>query len=165
MGQQDQSMVNLVDVVPTLLSLQGIAIPETMQGEGLPAATDAQPREAAFAEYGAGGPAFKMADLEKLPKPYGRDTLIHSLQWREAEGRRKMVRTQRWKYVYDPMGDDLDELYNLEKDPWELENVAGDPTNQEIVAEMRLRLLEWSILTEDGQPVPLPKTNHTNLNQ
>ena len=50
-----------------------------------------------------------MPDLEQLEKPWGRRTLIQSLRWREAEGRRKMVRTVDWKYVHDPMGD-LDEL-------------------------------------------------------
>ena len=74
---------------------------------------------------------------------------------REAEGRRKMARTQKWKYAHDPMGD-LDELYDLGSDPWELHNVAADPAYQDVVAEMGLRLMDWSIQTEDGRPVPLP---------
>ena len=81
--------------------------------------------------------------------------MIQSLQWREAEGRRKMVRTREWKYVHDPMGD-RDELYDLQQDPWELENVVDDPDKRDIVAELRLRLLHWSIQTEDALPVPLP---------
>ena len=60
-----------------------------------------------------------MADLEKLPKPWGRKTLIDTLQWREAAGRCKMVRTREWKYVHDSMGD-RDELYDLVNDPHEL---------------------------------------------
>ena len=80
-----------------------------------------------------------------------------SLQWREAEGRRKMVRTREWKYVHDPMGD-ADELYDLANDPWELTNAAGDPANRDVLCEMRLRLADWSIRTEDAQPVPLPET-------
>ena len=154
-GQQEESLVSLVDILPTLLSLQGIPVPAEVQGQGLPVVTGARRREAAFSEYGAGGPPFRMADLEALPEPYGRKTLIQTLQWREAEGRRKMVRTRGWKYVHDPMGD-LDELYDLENDPWELENVAADPANREVLAEMRLRLLDWSLQTEDGSPVPLP---------
>ena len=66
-----------------------------------------------------------------------------------------MARTREWKYVHDPMGD-LDELYDLVNDPWELHNVAADPACRDVLAEMRLRLLDWSIKTEDGQPVPLP---------
>jgi arylsulfatase len=154
-GQVDESMVSLIDVVPTLLQLQGLDVPPSMRGCALPAVTDAPPHDAAFAEYGAGGPPFRMSDLEALPQPYGRKALIDSLRWREAEGRRKMARTREWKYVHDPMGD-LDELYDLVNDPWELQNVAADPAYRDVLTEMRLRLLDWSIETEDGQPVPLP---------
>jgi arylsulfatase A-like enzyme len=154
-AQVDESMVNLIDVVPTLLQLQGLPIPRAMHGRPLPTVTPAAPRDAAFSEYGAGGPPFRMQDLEKMPRPFGRKTLIASLRAREAEGRRKMVRTQQWKYVHDPMGD-RDELYDLRADPWELTNAATDEGNTAVLAEMRLRLADWSILSEDAVPVPLP---------
>jgi arylsulfatase A-like enzyme len=126
-----------------------------MQGVPLPTVTNAPPREATFAEYGAGGPPFTLADLAALPEPYGLKASKASLQWREAEGRRKMVRTRNWKYVHDPLGD-KDELYDLANDPWELTNVIDDPTHSVIIADLRLKLLEWSITTEDANPVPLP---------
>jgi len=154
-GVTDDSMVNLVDVVPTLLTLQGEPVPREMQGEPLPTVTDAAPREAAFSEYGAGGPPFQQHDLETFAKPWGRRTLIESLRWREAEGRRKMVRTREWKYIHDPMGD-LDELYDLVNDPWELTNVINETEHATVLASLRLRLADWSIATEDGVPVPLP---------
>ena len=155
-GAVDGSMVNLVDIVPTLFALQGIEAPRSMHGEGLPTVTDVQPRDAAFSEYGAGGPAFTMADLGKMEKPYGRRALMQSLRWREAEGRRKMVRTREWKYVHDPL-EDADELYDLVNDPWELRNVVENPAHGEVLADMRLRLADWSIVTEDARPVPLPE--------
>ena len=96
-----------------------------------------------------------MSDLEALPQPWGRRTLMASLRWREAEGRRKMVRTAEWKYVHDPMGD-VDELYDLVNDPWELLNVAADPAHADVVSDMRRRLADWMIETEDATPVPLP---------
>ena len=154
-NRREASFVNLIDLVPTLLHLQGLPVPRTMQGAGLPIVTPAAPRDAAFSEYGAGGPPFRLADLARCPQPHGYDTLLQSLQWREAEGRRKMVRTQHWKYVHDPMGD-LDELYDLQHDPWELQNVAADPAHREVIAAHQLRLANWSITTEDAQPVPLP---------
>jgi choline-sulfatase len=158
-GQREGSMVSLIDVVPTLLQLQGLEVPRSMHGQGLPVATDTPARDVVYAEYGAGGPPFRMADLEEMPRPYGRRTLIQSLQWREAEGRRKMVRTREWKYVHDPMGD-RDELYDLVNDPWELVNAIDDPANREVVSALRLRLLDWSIQTEDARPVPLPGLSH-----
>jgi arylsulfatase A-like enzyme len=157
-GVTDSSMANLVDVVPTLLDLQGLEIPRSMNGQPLPTVTTASARDATFSEYGAGGQPFTMRDLEKMKKPYGRRAIGASLQWREAEGRRKMVRTANWKYVHDSMmGPSEDELYDLVNDPWELRNVVADPGNREILAEMQLQLADWSIRTEDPRSVPLPE--------
>lgn len=154
-GATDESCVNLIDIAPTVLQLQGLDVPRSMHGEGLPTVTDTAPRDAAFSEYGAGGPAFAMADLEQFEKPWGRKTIGQSLQWREAEGRRKMVRTTAWKYVRDPMGD-RDELYDLVNDPWELHNVATNPDHRDVIACLQRKLADWSIETEDARPVPMP---------
>ncbi len=152
---RDDSMANLIDLVPTCFELQGIETPRAMHGKPLPTVTDATPRDTTFSEYGSGGPRFRLDHLEQLEKPSGRRALIRSLQWREAEGRRKMVRTREWKYVHDPMGDQ-DELYDLTNDPWELTNVATDPAHASVIADLQLRLADWSIDTEDSPPVPLP---------
>ena len=161
-GAVDLSMANLVDVVPTLLTLQGLEIPRTMHGQPLPTVTAAEPREATYAEYGAGGPAFGLEDLRTLSRPYGRRALMRSLQWREAEGRRKMVRTRLWKYVHDPLGDQ-DELYDLESDSWELYNAVGEPENRGVLGELREKLADWSLLTEDARLVPLPDPDRYDI--
>ena len=111
-----------------------------------------------------------MEMMKNLRQPHGVGGIMDTLWAREAEGRRKMVRTRRWKYVTDP---DLtraneqgggsgalqdDELYDLEADPWELTNVAYDPANAAAISEMRAYLAEWMIETEDASPVPLPTT-------
>ena len=201
-GEIDESMVNTIDILPTLLELQGLAkfegvhdgwsgsstsdiatndddstldangevktaLLRRMQGDPLPTATDAEPRIAAFSEYGAGGPPVTMSHLEECEKPWGYRTLIETLWGREAQGRRKMVRTRDWKYVTDPIADGAgtgniadpeDELYDLENDPWELYNVAHDPANVEIVSEMRRLLAKWMIETEGSEPVLLPQS-------
>jgi arylsulfatase A-like enzyme len=154
-GAVDRSLVNLVDVAPTLLQLQGLCPLGLQQGQPLPTVTPAAPRAAAFSEYGAGGPPFTHADLDALAPLEGYAAVLASLQQREAEGRRKMVRTERWKYVHDPSGD-VDELYDLEADPWELCNLGAAPELEEIRRELQRLLLEWSVRTEDGRPVPLP---------
>jgi len=155
-GIREDSPVNLIDIVPTVLRLQGLDVPRSMHGEALPSVIEGAPsREVTFSEYGAGGPAFTMADLEQMEQPYGRRALMNSLQWREAEGRRKMARTRDWKYVHDPMGD-LDELYDLQNDPWELTNIAHLAEHAGVISMMRGHLADWSIHTEDARPVPMP---------
>lgn len=149
-GRRDNGMANLIDIVPTLLTLQGLPVPDFMQGKPLPTVTSAAPRDATFSEYGAGGRLFHMADAARMENPF-----MGSLQWREAEGRRKMIRTADWKFIHDPMGD-CDELYDLKSDPWELSNLAGDPAYSEIQKTLTARMLDWCMAHEDPHPVPLP---------
>ena len=191
-GVSDDSMASTIDILPTLLELQGLASfdgigtgwsrnsdhEETvltevetrrMQGRPLPTVTSADARHAAFSEYGAGGPLVTMDLLDDIPKPFGYESLIHTLWAREAEGRRKMVRTKNWKYVTDPMArgatltsgsdggpGDVDELYDLTKDPWELKNVAHLPQHSDVISEMRSLLAGWMIDTEDPSPIEMP---------
>ena len=131
-----------------------------IQGRPLPTATDSPPRSATFSEYGTGGTALTDEDIHGLMDNgnQGRALLMETLWIREAEGRRRMVRTKDWKFVTDPGSDDLDELYDLNADPWELTNVATDPANVPVISEMRGLLMEWATETEDYEPVPLPTT-------
>jgi len=59
----------------------------------------------------------------------------------------RMVRTQRWKYVYDPHS--MDELYDLQEDPAELVNRVNDPSCHDVLREMKARLLGWNDATDD----------------
>jgi arylsulfatase A-like enzyme len=161
-GRTQEELVSTLDVMPALLRLAGVDAPPALTPDayvarGLPGTgtTTLPPRDAVFAEYAAGGPyvsdrAAPSADVAPsagLPRlPY--------LRARECEGRLTMVRTHRWKYVYDP-GDPVDELYDLERDPWELENVAARAEHGAVVQELRRRLLDWSLRTQDARPVPL----------
>ncbi|HBY95826.1 MAG TPA: hypothetical protein DEP84_18035 [Chloroflexi bacterium] len=52
-----------------------------------------------------------------------------------------------YKYVY--WGNQPDELYDLEADPYELNNLATDPNGQAILAEMAQRLAAWQRQTQD----------------
>lgn len=149
-GVVDGSMANLVDVVPTLLTLQGLPVPPGMQGAPLPTLTPAAPRAAAFSEYGSGGPPFTLADLEAVGKTvgatHGLEAVKASLERREAEGERRMVRTARWKYVTDPLGD-IDELYDLVADPLEHRNLAGEAGHEPAIRELRELLEDWEEAT------------------
>ena len=138
-----------------------------LQGHPLPTATVASARPASFSEYGTGGELFTLKMLNDLPISRGTPAVMNSLWAREAEGRRRMVRTKQWKYVTDPMeshkptpGESSarpeDELYDLANDPWELHNVAHEPGNLPVISEMRAHLADWMIETEEYNPVPLP---------
>lgn len=114
---------SIIDIVPTIFQLQGINVPENIHGQKLPLSANDQGREVVFSEYGAQGRPFRMDDYDSLNNKKGRAALIESVEKRESEGSRKMVSDAHYKYVHDPMGD-IDELYDLLKDPWEMKNLA-----------------------------------------
>lgn len=121
-GGQIRELVSLIDLPPTLLDAAGIPIPEIMQGRSilplLRRETDGWPEEM-------------------------------YLQISEAQVGRA-VRTHRWKYsVRAPEGigraassDRYVEefLYDLEADPYELNNLIGLPSHLEVAKVMRERL-------------------------
>jgi arylsulfatase A-like enzyme len=148
-------LVSTIDVMPTMLILADVPLPDGVQGQQLPGTPGAPPaREAAFSEYGAGGPAVTQEVADRLCPPGRPRPMPPLLREREGEGHAKMVRTHRWKYCHDTVCD-ADELYDLEQDPWELNNLAGDPRYAGVVGEMRLELLDWCMETENARPVPL----------
>ena len=59
----------------------------------------------------------------------------------------RMVRMEKWKYVYIPH--DVDELYDLEADPAEMNNRIDDPMCANVLENMRGRLLGWNDATND----------------
>jgi arylsulfatase A-like enzyme len=154
-GAVEPSPVNLVDLVPTLLSAAGAA------GAGGDAGAAAPHRHRRPAARGdllrvrRRRPALHARRSRRPARPRGLEAGRATLRWREAEGRRKMVRTRRHKYVTDPMGD-LDELYDLEADPHEGRNLAAERGHEALIADLRARLFAWMVATEDARPVPLP---------
>ena len=60
----------------------------------------------------------------------------------------RMIRNNDWKYIWNTT--DIDELYDLRKDPHELYNVIDREENQAVVAELRGRLYETLLREGDG---------------
>ena len=110
LGRQGQTIeipINTQDIMPTLLSLSGIEIPDTVEG------TD-------FSNFarGAGKPKDNAA-LISCPSPFG--------QWKRANGGREYrgLRTKRYTYVRDLKGPWL--LYDNQQDPHQLNNLCNKP--------------------------------------
>ncbi len=61
-----------------------------------------------------------------------------------------------WNSLYFSPERPMFDLYDLEKDPHELNNLAGDVEFTEIEEELKEALHEWMILNQDYLPLPVP---------
>jgi arylsulfatase A-like enzyme len=53
----------------------------------------------------------------------------------------RVIRTERFKYIFN--GSHSDELYDLERDPWEMMNLLDDPEYKVVLQELREQLLQY----------------------
>lgn len=152
-GQTSDSLVSLLDVLPTLCSLMGLEQPPGRSGHPLHLAVEGAPEQkVVFSEHGTvRGPvdreaiAARLAQMAASGKP-------HNAPWQlAANGQKKMLRTHHWKYVWHAGPEE--ELYDLAADPAELTNLASHPMQTERLDYFRQQLLEWCIETEDTLPI------------
>jgi arylsulfatase A-like enzyme len=61
----------------------------------------------------------------------------------------RLLVTDRYKYVANR--GQLDELYDLEKDPYELTNLVSDPGYRDVLSDMQARLVRWQRTTGDPE--------------
>jgi arylsulfatase A-like enzyme len=151
-GQYSQ-LIGAVDVLPTLLDLCGLTIPENVQGETLvPLISGSQdrytPREAIFCEN-------IIPEVFAPPNRIGAKSYHPFVPGKGVEGilhpDTKMIRTQRWKLNYYPTCDG--ELYDLENDPGENRNLWADPSCAEVVRTLRNAILDWLIEADENDQI------------
>lgn len=133
-GSTVTQLVTNADFAPTILSYAGIAVPSQMQGASMkPLFEEKNPRwrDAVFYEYWK--------------------ELVHSIPSMTA------LRTERYKLITYPEINDLDELFDLEKDPHEMNNLAVDPAHAGLLASMKAQLEEAKIVS-DWRPNAFPKS-------
>lgn len=61
----------------------------------------------------------------------------------------RLIVTDKYKYIANR--GDLDELYDLQADPYEMTNLIDHPDHQEVVADMKRRLSRWQSTTGDKE--------------
>ncbi len=115
-GRTIDMPINTPDIMPTLLGLSGIAVPESVEGRdfsGVIKGTQQPDNDAA---------------LIMCPVPFH--------QWNYQQGGREYrgVRTRRYTYVRDLKGPWL--LYDNKADPYQLKNLCNDPKYANIQQEL-----------------------------
>ena len=124
MGEECDKLVSNLDLASTFLDAAGIPFNDSLDGQSLLA----------------------LCSHEDIPwrddlmcETHGHWTITHV-------GR--MVVTSRYKYIWND--EDMDELYDLEKDPFELKNLVNNVDYEDILTDMKARLNIWRIKTGDN---------------
>ncbi|MEM7474291.1 MAG: sulfatase/phosphatase domain-containing protein [Planctomycetota bacterium] len=118
---QNDSLVELTDLSATLLDLASVEQPEYMQGRSLTPALHNSPefkaREFIRSEY-----------FDALDPHFTGGTGTYATMYREGKYKLSLYHDH-----------DLGELYDLEKDPWEFEDLWDSPEHQSIKNDLILR--------------------------
>ena len=117
-GTVINKLVQNLDFAPTLLDYAGVAVPSEMQGESfrnLVSGSSDEWRDAVYYTY------YEYPSVHMVKRHYG-------------------VATDRYKLMHFYYDIDEWEMYDLEKDPSEMNNVYNDPAYAEVRAELHQKL-------------------------
>lgn len=130
-GQSSAFVYGMLDLGPTVLDLAGIA------------------NEAPGRFHGESFAPLLAADADSNTDETWRDAVASAYNGQQfGLYTQRMIRTKEWKYVWNLT--DIDELYDLERDPGELVNLIVSESQQPLLARLRNRLYE--LLAADGDP-------------
>lgn len=169
-GQTRDDLVEHIDIGPLSLGLAGIAIPDYMQGRDI-LADDYQPREYAFAARdrcdetvdhirSVRSQRFKyirnyLPERPMLQPCAYKDKKAILVALRAANEAGTLNALQK-RILFSPVRAP-EELYDLQKDPHELNNLADDPAMKKTLTTMRARLDQWVNETGDQGAAPEPE--------
>jgi len=140
--------ISQIDIVPTLLDLMGWEIPGHLQGKSLVPGLEQNefPAEDIFIEWNAGidFQAREWADREVTADMLASQTLPPSI--------RTIISTDGWKLSLSNRG--RSQLFDLNKDPLEINNLFYQEANQEIIKDLSRRIHNWQKATGDTIPFP-----------
>lgn len=133
-GRIDKTLVANIDLAPTILELAGLQPPKTMDGQSI----------------------LPVLKGEEMPKG-SRDYVLYEYYWEwnfPQTPTQFSLRTDRYKFIEYHGIWDTDELFDLEKDPGEQNNLIKSLDHQKIANQMRKRLHNVLLETE-GKSMPI----------
>ena len=131
------ALVQLIDIAPTLLNLAGVSVPPLMQGRSLKSMLEGKTNQHhTFVRC-----EFYSARRQTRHPSYG-----------------TMYRDQRWKLIVYH-NHNLGELYDLNHDPWEHNDLWDKPACGEIKQDLLQRSFDATVMAMD----PGPPRHHPNL--
>jgi len=173
-GVASDAMISFADVLPTCIEVAGGTPRENLDGISFLPVLDGKKSEHHDLIFGThttkgiiSGSEFPIRCVRTKSHKYIRNfnpggaftnVLTHGRSRREADAalfwkswlkkaeRHSFARERVEKYQHRP----AEELYDLRTDPYELKNIAGDPSQRQLLASLRNRLKEW--MKQQGDP-------------
>lgn len=160
-GRKNDMLIGTPDLMPTLLGLCGLSIPDSVEGEDKSAVMSGKAKDK------------KDAVLIASYHPFG--------QWPAKQGGKEYrgVRTKRYTYVKDLNGPWL--LFDNLKDPFQQKNLVNEKSCEQVQKELEKELTEllkknkdeflpgtsyikkWKYVTDETGTVPYVKINYQGL--
>ena len=161
-GSTVNRLVSFVDFAPTVLRLARLQIPAYMQGREFLAGTDAPEPQYVF---GARDRVDEVLDVARSVRDhrylYIRNYMPH-LSWmppewysdqspmrRELQQLREAGRLTAEQLTYASTTRSAEELYDTQRDPNQLENLAASPEHQTALRRLRTAHEDWTLSTRD----------------
>lgn len=127
-GQKTDKLAASIDLLPTLLDMAGLEIPDNIQGESL-----------------------RPSNLEK---DNWREFVFNEIG-QDADNNVLTARSQTHKYVHfrKEAQTIYEQFFDLEEDPWEMKNLMDEPSQAEKISVFREALQKWENETEKSPPL------------
>ena len=133
-----EHLVSALDVLPTICDYAGVKSQAVMRGQSL-------------------------RPIIEKPQKSGQEYIVSEMA--SGSERSFMVRTRRYKYMVFPgkAGKKLEMLFDMQADPGEMKNLAGQSAYASEIERHRKLLAQWNKLTEeDKHPIkPGPKSRRS----
>lgn len=182
-GSQSDALVSGEDIAATLLEAAGLTVPREMTGMSYLSALKGQPfagREYVYTERGwHWGPLTRTDGIDfsraitgrrykliynALPdRPYVPVDMVREKAWHALvkASQRKQLLPLHQRLLFQQPRPTL-ELFDLQQDPYEMNNLAGQAATKEIETKLRVALSHWMVREGDFLPIPsldYPKEN------
>jgi N-sulfoglucosamine sulfohydrolase len=177
-GLSTAELISGEDLAPTFLEAAGLPVPPEMTGKSFVKLLRGEPfagRQFVFSERGAHGTSLPgnsadfdlgrvvvskthkliynaLGELPYWPVDFAKDAFWKELGQMHKDGKLDPKLDQLYFSPTRPMF----ELYDLNKDPNEFTNLAGNKDAASVEGELKAAMQEWMIMQRDFMPLPVP---------
>ncbi len=166
-GTVSDELVSSIDFGPAVLSIAGVQVPSYMHGQPFIGEQKAEPRDYVFAHRDRMGERYDMIRCVRdkrfkyiknfqPEKPYAQhieymDTMPTMQEWRRLAAEGKLEGPQK---LFFQETKPVEELYDIQADPHEINNLADDPKYKDVLKRMGSILDTWMEEINDLGHIP-----------